>query len=71
MKFKIHTAGKRGWSEWVYPTPEKPYLMKCCDCGLVHELEFKTFLEVDRKKETFGIIELPKQIRAMFRARRK
>ena len=27
------------WSEWVCPDP-KNYLMKCCDCGLVHEAEF-------------------------------
>ena len=27
------------WSEWVCPDP-KSYLMKCCDCGLVHEAEF-------------------------------
>ena len=27
------------WSEWVCPNP-KGYLMKCCDCGLVHEVEF-------------------------------
>jgi hypothetical protein len=27
------------WSEWVCPDP-KGYLMKCCDCGLVHEAQF-------------------------------
>lgn len=26
-----------GWSEWIHPLPG--YLMKCCDCGLVHELQ--------------------------------
>ena len=25
--------------EWVYPT-RKGYLMKCCDCGLVHSIDF-------------------------------
>lgn len=27
-----------GWSEWIHPLPG--YLMQCCDCGLVHEMEF-------------------------------
>ena len=26
--------------EWVQPT-RKGYLMKCCDCGLVHKIDFK------------------------------
>lgn len=28
------------WSEWVCPDP-KEYFMKCCDCGLVHEVQFR------------------------------
>ena len=28
-----------GWCEWSYPK-HKGYLMQCCDCGLVHEVEF-------------------------------
>lgn len=27
-----------GWSEWIHPLPG--YLMQCCDCGLIHEMEF-------------------------------
>jgi len=26
-----------GWSEWIHPLPG--YLMQCCDCGLVHEMQ--------------------------------
>ncbi len=33
-------AGRGGWSEWVMPIP-KGYLMKCCDCGLSHRLNFR------------------------------
>jgi hypothetical protein len=29
---------EEGWSEWVHPRPG--YLMQCCDCGLVHAMEF-------------------------------
>lgn len=27
-----------GWSEWIHPLPG--YLMQCCDCGLIHEMEY-------------------------------
>jgi hypothetical protein len=27
-----------GWCEWIHPIPG--YLMQCCDCGLIHEMEF-------------------------------
>lgn len=36
---KIHT-GEDGWSEWIQPV-EHGYKMACCDCGLVHVLEFR------------------------------
>ena len=26
-----------GWSEWLHPLPG--FLMQCCDCGLVHEMQ--------------------------------
>jgi Zn-finger protein len=35
MKFEQVEAG-----EWVQPK-RKGYLMKCCDCGLVHRLDFR------------------------------
>lgn len=27
-----------GWTDWVHPLPG--YRMQCCDCGLVHDMEF-------------------------------
>lgn len=65
MRFKKHVAGKRGWSEWIFPKPK--YLFKCCDCGLIHEIEFATFVG-DKKKRV--AIRLPDAIRTMFRVRR-
>jgi len=62
--------GRGGWCEWVHPKPDG-YLMKCCDCGLVHELQFKTFVETKQKRGGFQAVELPWPIRAMFRARRQ
>lgn len=29
---------KDGWSDWIEPKPG--YRMQCCDCGLVHRMEF-------------------------------
>ncbi len=26
--------------EWIAPTPRRGYLMQCCDCGLIHRLNF-------------------------------
>ena len=26
--------------EWIRPPLDEPFLMKCCDCGLVHALRF-------------------------------
>lgn len=35
------TVNSDGWSRWVYPNP-KNYRTACCDCGLVHDLQFRT-----------------------------
>lgn len=69
-KFAIMKAGWGGWCKWVMPIP-KGYLMKCCDCGLVHEMEFVAFAEKNRKRDTFEIVKLPYPFRVMFRARRQ
>jgi len=26
--------------EWFKPMPQRGHLMKCCDCGLVHKMDF-------------------------------
>lgn len=44
-------------NEWVKPVM-KNYLMKCCDCGLVHELDFK-------------VIKHARGHKVLFRARRR
>jgi hypothetical protein len=70
IRFKHHGGGRGGWSEWVCPAPAKNYLFKCCDCGLVHEMQFKAFAETEQKRGAFRVVDLPWPIRAMFRARR-
>jgi hypothetical protein len=40
-EFYHHVVENEGdWSEWVNPNNDS-YFMKCCDCGLVHEMQFK------------------------------
>lgn len=39
IKFKKEKPNEDGWSDWVHPLNN--YMMACCDCGLVHDLEFR------------------------------
>jgi hypothetical protein len=32
--------GPRGFSRWIQPEMKK-YLLACCDCSLVHEMQFR------------------------------
>lgn len=70
VKFIAHKPGRGGWSEWIFPVHDRNYLLKCCDCGLVHEVQFKAFAETNQKRGAFRINILPWPIRAMFRCRR-
>lgn len=39
MRYRIETEGDDGWSDWIHLLPG--YKMACCDCSLVHNLEFR------------------------------
>jgi hypothetical protein len=54
------------WSEWVCPDPEQ-YFMQCCDCGLVHEMQFNVvkYSAGDKCED----VDDP-YVQAVFRARR-
>jgi hypothetical protein len=41
-----------GWSDWQAPTMKR-YRMACCDCGLVHNMQFKVVRVTSRKGSTF------------------
>ena len=57
------------WSEWVCPDP-KGYLMKCCDCGLVHEAEFGVVrYKSEAEREDCEPVDDP-NLQAVFRMRR-
>lgn len=53
---KEEPEGPRGFSRWVQPEMRR-YLLQCCDCGLVHEMQFR-------------IAVGPKRQHVQFRARR-
>lgn len=38
-RFRRETENDDGWSDWIHPLPG--YKMACCDCGLVHNMEFR------------------------------
>lgn len=38
-KFRREIEGENGWSDWIHPLGG--YKISCCDCGLVHDLEFR------------------------------
>ena len=57
------------WSEWVCPDP-KNYLMKCCDCGLVHEAQFGVVrYKSETEREDCDIVDDP-NLQSVFRMRR-
>jgi len=64
IKHEVENEGD--WSEWVNPKPEK-YFMKCCDCGLVHEMQFKV-AKYSEGDECEFIADT--NLQAVFRARR-
>lgn len=49
-------------NEWQMPVMDN-YRMGCCDCGLVHNIDFKVIDENDHEKEIKGV-------RVIIRARR-
>lgn len=39
-RIKMELAGDDGWTRWIQPV-RKGYRMACCDCGLVHNMDFR------------------------------
>lgn len=56
------------WSDWVCPDP-KGYLMKCCDCGLVHEAQFAVVrYETESNEDCEPVVD--QNVQSVFRMRR-
>ena len=66
-EFYHHVVENEGdWSDWVNPNNHS-YMMKCCDCGLVHEMQFKVAKYSDGDECDF--VDDP-DLQPVFRARR-
>lgn len=48
-KFPEQKAQKSGWCKWIKPIM-RGYLMKCCGCGVVHEVEFRALKMVGENR---------------------
>lgn len=70
MKYKKVYEGEDGWSKWIQPNMEE-YRMMCCECGLVHDLQFRAaVIEEDfGKYATFKHLDHSEYL-VVFRARR-
>jgi hypothetical protein len=65
-EFMTPKVRKDGWTDWQIPSPTG-YQMKCCGCGLVHEVEFRTF----KVEERYGPVLPTEDYRVQIRMKRK
>ncbi len=70
-QFHIAEAREDGWCDWQSPVMDASYRMRCCGCGLVHQVEFRV-VEVDKREgDSFeGNIAPAEQYRVQLRMRR-
>jgi hypothetical protein len=63
-------AGPDGWSDWQFPEMKR-YRMGCCDCGLVHDLQFEV-VKVTRQYRDGSFMTEPAKgrYRVRFKAKR-
>ena len=59
-----------GWTDFV--TPVKGYKFACCDCKLVHDMDFKiVFIERKNKDGTYEVSDVVSEtLKVVFRAKR-
>ncbi len=71
MRMNVVKAGADGWSPWKYPRMNG-YKMGCCDCGLVHLVEFNVIkvIKVSAAGRFTGKIMPRENVRIAMRVRR-
>ena len=64
-------AGKNGWTDWQRPVM-RGYRLGCCDCGLVHDIDFRVVKVVKRHRNGIkeGEVLSSRDYRVEFRVRR-
>ncbi len=69
VEFTTHEVENiEDWTDWVCPEPNN-YLMKCCDCGLVHEMQTRVAKYKPEPSEEFEVVK-DVDTQAQFRMRR-
>jgi hypothetical protein len=58
-----------GWCDWICPKPQG-YLMQCCDCELIHEVDFRVVQYEPRPSEVYEVVDDP-NLQAQMRLRRR
>ena len=58
-----------GWCDWVCPKPSG-YLMQCCDCELIHEVDFRVVQYEPKTSEVYEVVDDP-NLQAQMRLRRR
>lgn len=58
-----------GWTDWLMPVMAN-YHMGCCDCGLVHTMQFRVMRVAKKNGQFSSGPDVSKNHRVMFRARR-
>ena len=64
-KMFIAVEREDGWSDWIAPQM-KDYKLVCCDCGLVHRINFHVRQVVKHKKNGVFTHKEPKGEMAVF-----
>lgn len=66
---KRMVAREDGWCDWQFPTMQG-YRMACCDCGLVHNMEFEVHKVTKQIDENTFEAKPVEGYRVRFKARR-
>jgi hypothetical protein len=55
---RIHKlyANDDGWTEWQLPA--RHYKMACCDCGLVHNIEFRVIVLGRKRRGRYKVLRV-------------
>ncbi len=71
MRMYEPPAGKNGWTDWQKPAM-RGYRLGCCDCGLVHDFDFRVVCVVKQHRDGSKEVEvLPsRDYQVEFRVRR-
>ena len=58
-------AGEDGWTDWQ--PPQRHYRLGCCDCGLVHDMEFRLVAVKRKRNGTYRTVKInPASCRSNF-----